>query len=212
MVYKDILAEDPQNEGATFCPVILGSDKTTVSVATGQNEYYPLYMSNGLIHNDVRRAHRNGVALIAFLAIPKADKDYKDCEEFRQFRRGVFHDSLRCILSSLKPGMSKPEVIRYADGYYRRTIYGLGPYIADYPEQAFLCCIVQGWCPKCTAKSRDLDGNHGRRTERLTDWLMGTFDENVLWEEYGIIDGIKVCPKTMPNSQLQLRRSLAFYR
>ena len=44
------------------------------------------------------------------------------------------------------------------------------------------------------------------------DWLMGTFDENVLWEEYGIIDGIKVRPKTMPNSQLQLRRSLAFYR
>jgi hypothetical protein len=117
VVYKDILAEDRQNEGPTFCPVILGSDKTTISVATGQNEYYLLYMSNGLIHNDVRRAHRNGVALIAFLTIPKADKDYKDCEEFRQFRRGVFHDSLRCILSSLKPGMSKPEVIRYADGY-----------------------------------------------------------------------------------------------
>jgi hypothetical protein len=30
-----------------FAPVILGSDKTTVSVATGQNEYYPLYAGIG---------------------------------------------------------------------------------------------------------------------------------------------------------------------
>ena len=57
---------------ALHCPIILGSDKTTVSVATGQNEYYPLYMSNGLTHNNVRRAHRNAVTLIAFLAIPKS--------------------------------------------------------------------------------------------------------------------------------------------
>lgn len=88
--------------------------------------------------------------------------------------------------------MSTAEVIRYADGFYRRTIYGLGPYIADYPEQAFLCCIVQGWCPKCTANKKDLDGSHGRRTRQLTDWLMGTLDENVLWKQYGIVDGIKV--------------------
>jgi len=53
-------------------PIILGSDKTTVSVATGHNEYYPLYGSIGSIHNNVRRAQRGGVALIAFLAIPKS--------------------------------------------------------------------------------------------------------------------------------------------
>ena len=48
----------------------VGSDKTTVSVATGQNDYYPLYISNGLIHNNVRCAHCNGLSLVAFLAIP----------------------------------------------------------------------------------------------------------------------------------------------
>lgn len=68
---KDEIAKDPKTHGSTFCPIILGSDKTTVSVATGQNEYYPLYMSNGLVHNNVRRAHRNALTLIAFLAIPK---------------------------------------------------------------------------------------------------------------------------------------------
>ena len=63
--FQDILAEDEENHGSTFCPVVGGSDKTTVSVATGQNEYYPYYLSNGLIHNNVRRAHRKGVALCA---------------------------------------------------------------------------------------------------------------------------------------------------
>ncbi|KAG6806075.1 hypothetical protein H0H92_012797, partial [Tricholoma furcatifolium] len=69
--HSDTIAEDPATHGATFCPIILGSDKTTVSVATGHTEYYPLYISNGLIHNNVRRAHQNGLTLVAFLAIPK---------------------------------------------------------------------------------------------------------------------------------------------
>ena len=138
-----------------------------MSVATGQNEYYPLYLSNGLVHNTVRRAQRGAVSLVAFLAIPKsmfwifylcsvksnewlnlADREYADDPAFRKFRRQLFHTSLYTILESLRPGMTTPEVVRYADGYYRRTIYGLGPYIADYPEQALLACIVQGWCPR----------------------------------------------------------------
>lgn len=67
-----MIAQDPETHGAMFAPVVLGSDKTTVSVATGQNEYYPLYLSLGNVQNHVRRAHRNAVALIGFLAIPKS--------------------------------------------------------------------------------------------------------------------------------------------
>jgi hypothetical protein len=53
-----------------FVPIILGSDKTTVSVGTGHNQYWPVYLSIGNIHNNVRRAHRNGLVLLGFLAIP----------------------------------------------------------------------------------------------------------------------------------------------
>ena len=42
--------------------------------------------------------------------------------------------------------MELPEIIWCPDGHFRRVIYGLGPYIADYPEQVLLTCIVQGWC------------------------------------------------------------------
>ncbi|KAF8232500.1 hypothetical protein L208DRAFT_1271803, partial [Tricholoma matsutake] len=36
------IAEDEATHGAMFVPVVMGSNKTTVSVATGHNEYYPL--------------------------------------------------------------------------------------------------------------------------------------------------------------------------
>jgi hypothetical protein len=147
--------------------IICGSDKTTVSVATGQNDYYPLYMSIGNIHNNVRRAHRESIIPIVFLAIPKSmfnclfslksqwlirtigERKYDNDKEFLQFRRQLFHQSLVVILSSLKPYMTDvPDIVRCPDGHYRRATYDLGPYIADYPEQALLACVVQGWCSK----------------------------------------------------------------
>lgn len=67
---------DPTTEGSMYVPIILGADKTTVSVATGQVEYHPLYMSIGNIHNSVRRGHRGGVVPIGFLAIPKCTLKY----------------------------------------------------------------------------------------------------------------------------------------
>ena len=57
--------------GVLLVPIILGSDKTTVSVATGHNEYWPLYASTGNIDNNVRHAHGAGLILVGFLSIPK---------------------------------------------------------------------------------------------------------------------------------------------
>ena len=43
-----------------------------VSVATGQTNYWPVYISIGNIHNNMQHAHWNGVILLSFLAIPKS--------------------------------------------------------------------------------------------------------------------------------------------
>ena len=55
-----------------FVPVIAGSDKTTVSVTTGHQEYHPIYMSPGNLSNIARRAHGNALLPVAFLPIPKS--------------------------------------------------------------------------------------------------------------------------------------------
>ena len=41
--------------------------------------------------------------------------------------------------------MMTPEILQCYDRHFQHIIYSLGPYIADYPEQALLTCIVQGW-------------------------------------------------------------------
>jgi len=76
-----MIAKDPTTLGSMLVPIILGSDKTTVSVATGHTEYWPVYLSIGNIHNNVRRAHHNGVVLLGFLSIPKSKTHFLFCSQ-----------------------------------------------------------------------------------------------------------------------------------
>ncbi|KAF8834755.1 hypothetical protein BDN67DRAFT_985100 [Paxillus ammoniavirescens] len=55
--HQNELAKDEENHGAVFVPIILGSDKTTVSVATGNNEYWAIYISTGNVHNSAHCGH-----------------------------------------------------------------------------------------------------------------------------------------------------------
>ncbi|KAI6009455.1 hypothetical protein F5J12DRAFT_905039 [Pisolithus orientalis] len=73
-----IISEDPMMAGETLIPIILSSDKTTVSVATGQTDYYPLYLSIGNVCNTVHHAHCSVVVLIGFLAMPKTTREHAD--------------------------------------------------------------------------------------------------------------------------------------
>jgi len=52
-MHKDKITKEIHTHGGMFVPAILGSNKTTVSVATGQNDFYPLYASIGNMHNSV---------------------------------------------------------------------------------------------------------------------------------------------------------------
>ncbi|KAG2084606.1 uncharacterized protein F5147DRAFT_748792 [Suillus discolor] len=199
----DNIAKDPATHGSMFVSVILGSDKTTVSVATGQNDYYPLYASIGNVHNNVHRAHRNTVAVIGFLAIPKTTKKHSDDPHFRKFKKQLFHSSLLRILSSLKPAMSIPEVVQFGDGHFRRVLYGLGPYIADYPEQLVLGCVVQNWCAKCFAYPDNLDsGEGGLRSQEVVDTLCEEVDSGVLWDEWGVIGELVPFTNDFPHADI----------
>ena len=71
-VWKDILAQDPSNWGSMFIPMIIGSDGTVISVATSQNEYRPICLSVGNVHNHVQHAQQGALVLIGFLAIPQS--------------------------------------------------------------------------------------------------------------------------------------------
>ncbi|KAJ3574495.1 hypothetical protein NP233_g1731 [Leucocoprinus birnbaumii] len=175
----DELAQDPRNHGAMFAPVVLGSDKTTVSVATGKNEFYPLYASLGNLQSHVRRAHVGSVAVVGFLAIPKAERKDDDSELFRTFRRQLVHE---------------------------RVIWGIGPYIADYPEQALLACVVNVWCSKCTALPSQLDEDDSAapRSHEHTSALFDASNNNAkkVWEGYGVISDVLPFTASFPRANI----------
>lgn len=119
------------------------------------------------------------------------------------------HTSISGMLKSLRNSFKTPEATRCPDGYYRRAIYSIGPYIADYPEQCILAAIIQGWCPKyiqfyllipsahtlldrCMALNSDLEQPAISRTQKLTDELAKLQELGELWSKYGIVGDIVV--------------------
>ncbi|KAJ2917661.1 hypothetical protein MD484_g2813, partial [Candolleomyces efflorescens] len=199
-----IFEDNNSTRGATYVPLILGSDKTTVSVATGDTEYHPLYLSIGNVHNNVRRAHRDAVVPVAFLAIPKAERKYDNDADFRRFKRQLYHASISAVFSSVAPHMSTPVVRQCPDAHYRRVIYDFAAFIADYPEQVMLAGTVQGWCPKCTAQPSNIDGAAGPRTNKLLDDLLeiDILSYQRLWDEYGFDASVVPFTRDFPRADI----------
>ena len=123
----------------------------------------------------------------------KGAKKDTDNEEFRWFKRDLTHRSVATILLPLKPFMTTPDIVACPDRYFRRTIYGPGPHIANYPEQAILAWILYGWCPTCFGHPDSLDEPCRHRCATHTDVLLGLHDEETLQKSYGIAPGSMVC-------------------
>ncbi|KAI0350129.1 hypothetical protein OH77DRAFT_1573834 [Trametes cingulata] len=198
----NVIAEDPSTHGAMFTSVVLGADKTTCSVATGHQSFHPLYMSLGNVHNEMRRAHRDSVVPLAFLPIPTCAREQDNDEEFRIFRKQLYHAALTQILSPLRPAMTVPHVMRCPDGHFRRAIFELGPFIADYPEQVYLSGIVQGWCPRCRALPHELERAGRPRFRAHTECAMDNLTAAQLWDVFGIIGDVTPFTSHFPRADI----------
>ncbi|KAG2079823.1 uncharacterized protein F5147DRAFT_749460 [Suillus discolor] len=193
----DVIAQNEENHGSTFVPLIIGSDKTVVSVATGQTEYHPLYLSIGNIHNSIRRCSTRARARLIFTEFPI----HIQCPNFR---RQLFQHSLAKIFESVKPFMETFDVTHFPDGHFQQTVYGLGPYIADYPEQLILSGVVQNWCPRCLANRKDLDSDQPclHRHEAHTELLIEQLTHKQAWDEYGIIANVVPFTNDFPRADI----------
>jgi len=85
------------------------------------------------------------VYVMLILASLGARKD-TDTEEFHQFKRTLTHDAIANILP-IEPFMTTPNIVQCTDQYFHHVLYGLGPHISDYPEQAIVSWILMNWCP-----------------------------------------------------------------
>jgi len=122
----------------------------------------------------------------------------------------MYHLCLACVFQPLKVGMTTPEVIKCPDGHFHRAVYGLRPYITDYPEQDWLAAIVQrskfyihfekfdlqkhsNKFDRCNAPPNNLNWpNSHQQTHKKTDFLISTWDLGTLWSDFGICVDIVV--------------------
>jgi hypothetical protein len=120
---QDNIDQDPSMHGCMLIPLGAGSDKTTVSVATGHQEYHPVYVMPGNITNIVHQAHGNSVLPASFLPIPKGksvvlalsyyiffDQSFSALKRqhktvtYQRFVRQMYHACLALIFELLKAG------------------------------------------------------------------------------------------------------------
>ncbi|KAF8986642.1 hypothetical protein BDQ17DRAFT_1393636 [Cyathus striatus] len=189
----NMMSELTGSQAAIFILVIAGSDKTTVSIAMGHQKYHPIYMSPGNFTNSAHHTHGNAVLPVAFLPIPKTSKWQHKTKLFKTFIRQLYHACLVKVFSPLWPGMTTPEIVHCPDGHLCCAFYGLGPYIADYPEQVWLTRIVQNWCPKCDVHPNFLDCPESSPCLHCdTSVLTTCFDPGTLWKDHGMQSNVVV--------------------
>jgi hypothetical protein len=128
-------------DGATLLGIILSSDKTNISVMTGDRTAHPVLLSLANIHTNVRMKSSNrAFLLVALLPCPKfitKDKKLRGVLENR-----VIHLCLDIITHPLKLAARVGRMMSDPCGYSRFCFTFLASYMVDTPEAVMLAGVA----------------------------------------------------------------------
>ncbi|KAI5982093.1 hypothetical protein EDD15DRAFT_2403257 [Pisolithus albus] len=137
--------------GATLLGVILSSDKTNISVMTGNRMAHPLLLSLANIDADIRsKGSLHGHVLLALLPVVSFIHGKTRVRSLLSDR--LVHESLDFVLKPpLKVAAAVGVMMSDPVGNLRYCFTPLIAYIADTPEQSLLACISPKASPVSTA-------------------------------------------------------------
>ncbi|QRV90393.1 hypothetical protein RhiJN_18411 [Ceratobasidium sp. AG-Ba] len=134
---------------ATVVPIIISSDKTKMTVFSGNQKAWPVYLTIGNISSDIRRCpSERATLLIGYLPVSNLSNILNKTDRSEASWQ-LFHTCLESILEPLKTLSRTGMDVLCADGGVRRVFPILASYIADHPEQATIACVRDSCCPVC---------------------------------------------------------------
>ncbi|KIJ57496.1 hypothetical protein HYDPIDRAFT_48255, partial [Hydnomerulius pinastri MD-312] len=189
-------------EGHSFLGVISASDKTPLTIGTGNKEMHPLLLSIANIHAGVRmKATSHSFALAAYLPIPKFLNVSQPVQAILAAR--VYHFAISIITKNLKVAQRDGAVMSDPMGDLRVIHTPLVAWIADYPEQLLITCISSKNSPISTATAAQFGDPfpHPPRTRQQT--LQTIFEACASCDPCDITAFHKVCQQKRLNGVVE---------
>lgn len=140
--YKMLMMKQKQLlNGATLLGTILASDKTNISVMTGDHVAHPLLISLANISADFRmKSSNNTFLLLALLPVPKFLNRNKSLRGVHEAR--LIHACLDFVLHPLKIGASLGIMMLDPLGYRRYCFTPCAAYMVDTQEAVMLAGVA----------------------------------------------------------------------
>ena len=158
--------QDALPAGATTLGVILSSDKTNISVITGNRMAHPVLISLANIDASIRsKTSLHGYLLLALLPIAKFLHKNTRVRSLLQDR--LTHQVLNKLLSPLKIAAAVGVMMSDPVGNLRYCFTPLASWIADTPEESLLAATSPKRSPVTTATSKEF-GDPFRHPARMS--------------------------------------------
>ena len=147
-------------EGAVVALVILSSNKTALSVFSGDKKAWPVYLTIGNILKDIRRrVSAHATILIGYLPVSKLECFQK--KSWSDAGHRLFHFAMSLLLHLLVDAGHQGKPMVCADRFMCQVHPILAAYVADFPKQCLVACNKESRCPCCLVESQD----HGELEE-----------------------------------------------
>ncbi|KZS96521.1 hypothetical protein SISNIDRAFT_407267 [Sistotremastrum niveocremeum HHB9708] len=168
---------------STIVPVIFATDKTNLSLFSGDKVAWPVYMTIGNLNKSTRRkVSRRAWRLVGYLPVAKLE-----CFTTQEGRRvggwELYHECMRQIcepLYSLGPESGGVEMA-CSDNKSRRIYPFVAVFTVDHPERCLIACCKDNYCPECEVdpKKRE-DPTPSKPRSRSCIELLDVFIQNPL--------------------------------
>ncbi|KIM65973.1 hypothetical protein SCLCIDRAFT_38914, partial [Scleroderma citrinum Foug A] len=137
-------------DGATLLGIVLSSDKTNISVMSGNRMAHPLLLSLANIDADIRsKSSLRTFLLLALLPVPSFVHNKSRVRGLLSDR--LVHQCLDLVLKPLKIAAAVGVMMSDPVGNLHHCYTPLVAYIADTPEQSLIACTSPKTSPVSTA-------------------------------------------------------------